>query len=317
MIALLVGLIVVSATISIYVATVSSSSSTIKSTRLNHDLDAVMTLMVNDIKRAGYWGGARVGADSRNNPFTVVTTTATAVNFAPTNVSVMDFTDDGGTNHVLGCILYSYDADGDRHYDGSDGNDINGDGDYDDPGEVAPDGDYADPGEVAPNGDITDATDDRNEFYGFRFNVGASGLGIIEMRKTGTTTTDCTDGEWDEFIDGTQLTIDTLQFSFTKVDVNGDGDVMDGIDLPATSRCLNVTKEGKSTDTTRTVCTPRSPPITPPTPPPDKDWADIGDNIVEKRVVNIQLRGNLTSDTTVTKTINGTVEVRNSRASLL
>ena len=93
MIAIAIGLIVVGATISIYITAVGSSSSTIKSARLNHDLEAVMALMINDIKRAGYWKGAVVGADSRTNPFTA----------AATNINIP----------ISTCILYSYDADND------------------------------------------------------------------------------------------------------------------------------------------------------------------------------------------------------------
>ncbi len=93
MISLLIGLIVIGATINIYIATVGSSASIIKSARLNHDLEAVMTLMINDIKRAGYWGGARVegvNITTNPNPFTAATR----------NVQIP----------VNTCILYSYDA---------------------------------------------------------------------------------------------------------------------------------------------------------------------------------------------------------------
>lgn len=97
MIALLLGLIVIGATISIYIATLSSSNSTIRSSRLNHDLDSVMTLMLNDIRRAGYWAGASDEVNT-NNPFT---NTAT-------NASILE-------NNT--CILYSYDADADSTVD--------------------------------------------------------------------------------------------------------------------------------------------------------------------------------------------------------
>jgi type IV pilus assembly protein PilW len=93
MIALVLGLIVLSATIGIYVTTVKGSTDTINSVRLNYDLESVMSLMVNDIRRAGYWGGAIDGADSSTNPFA----TGTANIQTPTT----------------GCILYSYDANGD------------------------------------------------------------------------------------------------------------------------------------------------------------------------------------------------------------
>lgn len=94
MIALVLGLIVVSATIGIYITTVKGSTDTINSARLNHDLESIMLLMVNDIRRAGYWGGAKVGVDSSTNPFTIG-----AANIQTT---------------AAGCVLYSYDADSDR-----------------------------------------------------------------------------------------------------------------------------------------------------------------------------------------------------------
>ena len=216
MIALVLGLIVVGATINIYIATVGSSSSIIKSARLNHDMEAVMSLMINDIKRSGYWGGATSAADSRNNPFTQATT----------NIQIPSDN----------CILYSYDADG-------------------------------------------DGTVDSNEYYGFKLENN-----IIEMRKTGTTTADCNDGEWEEFVDSDQLNISTLQFSF--VPITG---------LTATSRCLNVT-----------------------IPPPTNavSWpctAVSGDNVAENRLVNILIAGQLKSEGTVTKNLNGSVEIRNNR----
>ncbi len=236
MISLILGLIVLAATISIYVATVGSSSNTIKSARLNHDLEAVMALMINDIRRAGYWGGATVTADSRNNLFTAVST----------NIQIP----------INTCVLYSYDG----------GNGTTGGVPHDSNGIV-----------------------DSDEYYGFKLENNT-----IRMRKTGTTTADCSNGTWEEFIDGDQLTITQLQFDF--------GPIV-GV-LPATSRCMNVTTgivtnaaSCESTSATYiancTVATPC--------------------NSVQKRVVNIQLSGQLDSDVTVTKTINGTVEVRNSR----
>lgn len=97
MIALLLGLIIIAATITIYITTLRGSSDTLRSARLNHDLESVMSLMINDIRRAGYWGGAIAGADSRNNPFTTGTT----------NIQIPS----------AGCILYTYDANGDSAVD--------------------------------------------------------------------------------------------------------------------------------------------------------------------------------------------------------
>lgn len=108
MIALVLGLIVLSATIGIYVSTVKGSTDTINSARLNHDLESVMSLMVNDLRRAGYWGGAIAGADSTANPFTSETTNVTNIQLrnlaAPTTALAA-----GASGN---CILYTYDADG-------------------------------------------------------------------------------------------------------------------------------------------------------------------------------------------------------------
>lgn len=248
MISLLLGLIVLGSTISIYVNTVGSSSDTIKSARLNHDLESLMTLMINDIKRSGYWGGATIGSDGRTNPFTTATT----------NINIP----------VSTCILYSYDG----------GNGTTGGVSHNSNGIV-----------------------DSDEYYGFKLINNT-----LSMRKTGATTnsSNCSDGEWEEFVDGTQLTITALTFSLVPMDVNGNGNTTDPEDLPATSRCLNVTTDTVTNAATctatgatfTTTCTVASP-----------------CNVAQKRVVNIQLSGRLTSDASVTKTLRGTVEVRNSR----
>jgi len=100
MIAMVLGLFVIGTTITIYLLTVSNSTDTVKSARLNYDLDLAMTLMINDIRRSGYWGGAIADADVTLNPFMDATT----------RVQVLDSGE---------CILYSYDADGDEVVDGT------------------------------------------------------------------------------------------------------------------------------------------------------------------------------------------------------
>lgn len=93
MIAMLLGLIVLGATLSIYIAAIRGSADVIKSTRLNYDLDSALSLMVNDIRRSGYWGNAIAGSDPSTNPFMQ----------GNANLRILD----SGT-----CIVYSYDADG-------------------------------------------------------------------------------------------------------------------------------------------------------------------------------------------------------------
>jgi prepilin peptidase dependent protein B len=231
MIALVIGLIVVAAVISMYGASAKNGSDTIKSSRLNHDLEAVMALMSNDIKRTGYWAGATVATDTRTNPFTA----------SSTNIQLFDTDADANAD----CILYTYDADG-------------------------------------------DGTVDSNEYYGFKLEDNS-----IKIRKSGNTTAvagcGTTGQAWEEFIDGDQLTITTLQFSFAPITT-----VTPNLD--ATSRCLHIAT-GISTDTDTTACT----------------GAANTDNLAEKRAVNIVLEGKLSSDANVIKKLNGTVEVRNNR----
>ena len=56
MIALLLGLVVVGGAITIYISTIRGSTDTLRSARLNHDLDSAMQLMINDIDQNN--GGA-------------------------------------------------------------------------------------------------------------------------------------------------------------------------------------------------------------------------------------------------------------------
>jgi prepilin peptidase dependent protein B len=234
MIALTLGLIVVGATIAIYIATVGSSSSTIRSARLNHDLEAIMSLMINDIRRAGYWGGALMyepGAIAPENPFTAATT----------NLQIPSSS----------CIVYSYDANGD--------------------------------GQATPN-DTTDDVDG-DEFYGFKKDGNT-----IRMRKTGSTTANCTDGTWEEFIDGNRIKITNLTFSFAPIT---------SPNLPGTSRCLNVDDDNATNASTSAPTT---------APCSLSGAADSGEHLAEKRILNIILSGE--SDG-ATKSLNGTVEVRN------
>ncbi|MDO9423974.1 MAG: prepilin-type N-terminal cleavage/methylation domain-containing protein [Methylobacter sp.] len=106
MIALVIGLIIIAATIGIYITTIRGSSDTIKFVRLNHDLESVMSLMTNDIRRAGYWAGAIAGADSRENPFTSETTNVT-------NIQLRNLAAPTTAVTTGNCILYTYDANGD------------------------------------------------------------------------------------------------------------------------------------------------------------------------------------------------------------
>lgn len=55
MISLAVGLFLLMAILSIYGIGVKSNNDILRNAQLNYDMEAVMTLIVNDIRRAGYW----------------------------------------------------------------------------------------------------------------------------------------------------------------------------------------------------------------------------------------------------------------------
>lgn len=90
MISLTIGLILLAAILSLYGVVVNSSTATLRSVRLNHDMEAIMNLMINEIRRAGYWGNATVNANSLENPFTS----------GKADINIPN----------TGCILYSYDG---------------------------------------------------------------------------------------------------------------------------------------------------------------------------------------------------------------
>lgn len=85
-----VGLLLLVGLSSVYVSTAKGGRTTTQVNQLSQEMRAVMDIMVNDIRRAGYWGAPAVGV---KNPFTEAAT-------LPTIVQSGD----------LGCILYAYDA---------------------------------------------------------------------------------------------------------------------------------------------------------------------------------------------------------------
>lgn len=105
MIAMMLGLIVVGGAISIYISTITSSTDTMKMVRLNYDLNSVMQIMTNDIKRAGYSGGATAIDAGTTNIVNLFTT-------GDANIQAVSF---GGVANT--CILYTYDANNDNAVD--------------------------------------------------------------------------------------------------------------------------------------------------------------------------------------------------------
>lgn len=90
MIGAVVSLVVMTGVANVFVGTVKSSSETLKASKLNQDMQAIMNIVVDDIRRAGYWNSLASGA-APTNPFT-----------GTDNLYINDTND---------CILYAYDRD--------------------------------------------------------------------------------------------------------------------------------------------------------------------------------------------------------------
>ena len=90
MVGIVVGLIVLLGMSSVYINSARSSRTSATANQLNQDMRAVMDIMVNDIRRSGYWFSPVTGT----NPFTAGTTNIQITSPAANN----------------DCILYAYDA---------------------------------------------------------------------------------------------------------------------------------------------------------------------------------------------------------------
>lgn len=113
MIAIVIGLIVAGAGISLLVNTVNTDFDTLKVTRLNQELRAVMNLMVRDIRRAGY--NAAVGnliAAGAWNPF--VRDSGGNLLFSLSDINNVD-----GNTATRDCIVFAYDANNNGADDGN------------------------------------------------------------------------------------------------------------------------------------------------------------------------------------------------------
>lgn len=102
LVSMVLGLIVLSGVSYIYITVVVSTSETLKSTKLNTQLMTIMSVMVNDIRRAGYWENSAL-APSSQNPFNVEDETILTI-FSSNTLIVDENTDSNGN-----CILYTYD----------------------------------------------------------------------------------------------------------------------------------------------------------------------------------------------------------------
>lgn len=180
MIGLAVGLIVVSGVLTVYLSTVESSGSTLKSSRLNSEMSALMNIMGNDIRRAGFWGSPNFILP-HTNPFSFID----SANAANTTALRVHSNSSGSWTDVTyaatpngSCITYSYDH--------------------------------------APGTVGTDGAVDNNEKYAFRWNGGSDDP--IQMRTSttgGTNLCSDTNATWESITDTDTTQIIELTFDLS------------------------------------------------------------------------------------------------------
>ncbi|PKI14281.1 PilW family protein [Colwellia sp. 12G3] len=115
MVSLVLGLIVISGLISVYVATVVSSSDTLAMSKVSQQTSALMNIITNDVRRAGYWGqgvtplATYIDRDAATNPFSTNAVTALGlINNIAGNALIT------GNGVATGeCLVYTYDTDED------------------------------------------------------------------------------------------------------------------------------------------------------------------------------------------------------------
>lgn len=173
MIAMALGLIVIGGTVSMYISTIRGSADTVNSARLNYDLETVMQVMVGDIRRAGYWGGAVVDSVATDNPFTG-NLAAVDANIIISNLAGED---------ADSCVLYTYDADA----SGVNTSSIN-----------------------LPALNTDDVADD--EFYGFRLREGGIDMRLT-TDDIAVSTCSNDDGNWAPIIDTNKVNVTSLTFT--------------------------------------------------------------------------------------------------------
>lgn len=191
LVGMVVGLLVMGAVIGVYLAVLGTSGSVVKGSRLNQEMSTIMTIMANDIRRAGYWGTAAF-QQAQDNPFSQVlvaagtegNTTALRVhNNGGAGTTYVDVTYDDNTTgqgmvntdpnddsvSVGSCIVYSYDRDG-------------------------------------------DGTVDDDEKLGFRWDGAATDPLKIRTSNTGGGTNTCSDGNWEPVTLPSDIVITGLTF---------------------------------------------------------------------------------------------------------
>jgi type IV pilus assembly protein PilW len=271
LVGMVVGLLVMGAVIGVYVTVLNSSSTVLRGSRLNQEMSAIMSIMANDIRRAGYWGTAAFEVVT-DNPFSQVfvaaadrpNTSALRVHNndagSYTDVTYDDVTTGQGVVTAASsgsCITYTYD-------------DLDTDGN----------------GTVTA-GETGDGILEDDEKFGFRWNGAATDA--LEMRtSTNGGANACTGGTWGPVTDPAEIVIKELTFDIsasTCINAAEPDEVEDGGDAAVVDDPLEYD------------CYTTAP--------------DSGETTAESRQVVMTLSAQLADDPAVNSTLVQTVEVRN------
>jgi prepilin peptidase dependent protein B len=103
LVGLAVGLIVIGGAITMYVSSVRGSNETLKSSKLNQQVGALLHVIVNDVRRAGFWGALDMD-ELDDNPFNQPAATALVVRDDLVSNAIQPATGQGS------CLVYAYDA---------------------------------------------------------------------------------------------------------------------------------------------------------------------------------------------------------------
>lgn len=278
LVGMVVGLLVMGAVISVYIAVLGSSGTVIKGSRLNQEMGAIMMIMANDIRRAGYWGTAAFTQASAN-PFSQVVVAADAADREDTSALRVHNNGGAGTAYddvtydvlitgqgkvdgasIGSCIVYSYD-----------------DLDSDNSGTVTA-------------GETGDGVLENDEKYGFRWDGTAADPLLMRTSNTAGGTNTCTGGNWEPVTEPSEIEITALSF-----------DISD-------SRCINASEPDEEEDGGNAAVLDD---------PPELDCYDVlpdtDDRTVESRQVVITLSAQLADDSEVNATMTQSVEVRNNQ----
>ncbi|OOZ74488.1 hypothetical protein BOW49_03880 [Solemya velum gill symbiont] len=196
LVGLVVALLALAFILNIYLSNLRSTSETASASRLDSDLRSVMTYMVEETRRAGYWynsvdesGGTTEIADPKCNPFTVYSNDLDFTDCDPaiatygTNLAVSKKTGEKDDS----CITFTYDR-----------------------------GRSGDPDN--PDGTLQTSS----EYYGIRRVENGDDIGIVEISKNSP---NCNSGTWTELtnpevVDITELTFDLSDTVCTDVNTS-------------------------------------------------------------------------------------------------